>query len=111
MDSSIIARYLEKIFFSISPVTLAIVLMLATWIFNYNRRRARMVRLINKIPGPPSLPIVGKFLEFNVKTIFVDPQTFQTLISGNAVEINVEHDGEYTHEKVYKTVKKKTFRT
>ncbi|KAL7018883.1 hypothetical protein ACKWTF_010946 [Chironomus riparius] len=69
IDHSLIMRYYEKIFFSISPVTLAVIIMIVSWIINYNRKRARMVRLINKIPGPPALPLIG-----------------------NAIEINVEHD-------------------
>jgi cytochrome P450 family 4 len=35
------------------------------------RRRRRVVRLIERIPGPPSLPLIG-----------------------NCIELNVEHDGE-----------------
>lgn len=61
IDHSLIMRYYEKIFFSISPVTLAVVIMIVSWIINYNRKRARMVRLINKIPGPPALPLIGEY--------------------------------------------------
>lgn len=60
-QNSFILRIFEKIFLYLSPVTLAVVIVLITWIVNYNRRRARMVKLINKIPGPPSLPLVGKY--------------------------------------------------
>lgn len=60
-EQSLILRSLEKIFLYFSPVTLAVVIMLITWFVNYNRRRARMVKLIGKIPGPPSLPLVGKY--------------------------------------------------
>lgn len=55
-----------------SPVTLILASMLIGYIVIYNWKRARLVRLINKIPGPPALPIVG-----------------------NTIEINVDHDGIY----------------
>ncbi|KAJ6637287.1 Cytochrome P450 4c3, partial [Pseudolycoriella hygida] len=32
----------------------------------YSRRRSRMVKLINKIPGPPALPFIGNTVECNV---------------------------------------------
>ncbi|XP_069698222.1 cytochrome P450 4c3 [Periplaneta americana] len=38
--------------------------MTAIW---YRRRRARLVRLIDRIPGPPSLPIIGNAIELNVE--------------------------------------------
>lgn len=53
-----------------SPVTLILTSMLIGYIVIYNWKRARLVRLIEKIPGPPALPIVG-----------------------NTIEINVDHDG------------------
>ena len=55
----------------LSPVTVLVIALVTCYIFLYNRSRARMVSLINKIPGPPSLPLIG-----------------------NTVEVNVEHDGE-----------------
>ena len=56
----------------LNPVVLVLVFVLVI-ICRYNRKRSRMVSLINRIPGPPSLPIIG-----------------------NAIEINVEHDGMFT---------------
>lgn len=53
-----------------SPVTLILTSIVFGYIVIYNWKRARLVRLIEKIPGPPALPIVG-----------------------NTIEINVDHDG------------------
>ena len=53
----------------LNPVVLVLVFVLVI-MCRYHRNRARMVSLINRIPGPPSLPFIG-----------------------NAIEINVEHDG------------------
>lgn len=53
-----------------SPITLAIYAILLTVVILYQKKRARLVKLINKIPGPPTLPLVG-----------------------NTIEINVDHDG------------------
>lgn len=64
IDNSVIMRYCEKIFLYFSPVTLAVIIMIATWIVNYRRKRSRLVALMNKIPGPPALPIIGEFLLF-----------------------------------------------
>lgn len=71
IDNSIISRYLEKVFLSFSPGTIAIIVMLITWVVKYNRKRARMVKLINKIPGPPSLPLVGEIIKIASKYLFV----------------------------------------
>lgn len=54
-----------------SPVTILFSLILTGIIVVYNSKRSRMVKLINKIPGPPALPFIG-----------------------NTVECNVDHDGE-----------------
>lgn len=55
----------------VSPVTILFSLILTGMIVMYNSKRSRMVKLINKIPGPPALPFIG-----------------------NTVECNVDHDGE-----------------
>lgn len=54
-----------------SPLTLALYALLATLAILYQKKRARLVKLIDKIPGPAALPIIG-----------------------NTIEINVDHDGE-----------------
>jgi cytochrome P450 family 4 len=54
----------------LSPTILALLVSILVVVYWRHRSRARMVRLIDKIPGPPSLPVIG-----------------------NAIEMNVEHDG------------------
>jgi len=56
----------------LNPVVLVLVFVLVI-MCRYHRNRTRMVSLINRIPGPPTLPFIG-----------------------NAIEINVEHDGMFT---------------
>jgi hypothetical protein len=46
---------------------LVLVLVLLVVLCRYLRSRARMVRLINRIPGPPYLPIIGNTIEMNVE--------------------------------------------
>lgn len=48
---------------SVSAVVVLAVVSLVLW---YNWKRARMVRMIGKIPGPPALPVVGNTIECNV---------------------------------------------
>lgn len=68
--SVILTRIMQGISF-FSPLTLALYAIIASIVLFYQKKRARLVKLIEKIPGPPSLPIIG-----------------------NTIEINVDHDGE-----------------
>ncbi|XP_021922017.1 cytochrome P450 4c3 isoform X2 [Zootermopsis nevadensis] len=47
-------------------VVVLLVYVLVAW-HRYQKRRARMVRLIDRIPGPPSLPLIGNTIELNVE--------------------------------------------
>lgn len=60
VDSSFILRNLQIVFNYFSPLTLIVTTLITIWIVNYNRKRARMVNLIEKIPGPPALPFIGE---------------------------------------------------
>lgn len=75
MDSvfkkSVILSNSVKYLTCFSPITIILFTFLFTIIVVYNKRRARLIKLIERIPGPPALPIIG-----------------------NAIEINVDHDGE-----------------
>lgn len=51
----------------VSPVTVLFVSVLLGLCVAYNRRRARMVRLIGKLPGPVSMPILGNMIECSVQ--------------------------------------------
>jgi cytochrome P450 family 4 len=57
----------------LNPVVLVLLVSAFVVMCRYHRKRARIVSLINRIPGPPSLPFIG-----------------------NAIEINVDHDGMFT---------------
>lgn len=70
LSKSVILSSSVKYICYFSPVTLILSSILIGYIVRYNWKRARLVRLIEKIPGPPALPIVG-----------------------NTIEINVDHDG------------------
>lgn len=53
----------------LNPVLVVLVVLLVpvlvAW-YRYHKSRARMVRLISRIPGPPSLPIIGNTFEISV---------------------------------------------
>ncbi|KAL9892775.1 cytochrome P450 4c3 [Glossina fuscipes] len=49
-----------------SPITVFLTAALIVFLVIYNKRRARLVRLIEKIPGPSSLPFLGNAIELNV---------------------------------------------
>ena len=48
-----------------SPITMVVILVLSVIVIRYNRKRARLVKLIDKIPGPPALPLIGAFQEIS----------------------------------------------
>lgn len=71
MEQSVILTKLYHILENCSITTLVLISLVITYIILYKLKRERLVRLIDKLPGPPGLPLIG-----------------------NAIEINVEHDGE-----------------
>lgn len=50
----------------LNPVVLVLLVSGLVIMCRYHRKRARMVSLINRIPGPPSLPFIGNAIELNV---------------------------------------------
>ena len=71
-SQSVLLAQTAKFAGSFSPITILFTITLIVFVIVYNRRRSRMVNLIEKIPGPAALPIIG-----------------------NAVEMNVDHDGKF----------------
>lgn len=71
IGKSVILTRIVKCISYFSPITIALYALITTILVYYQKKRARLVKLIEKIPGPPSLPIIG-----------------------NTIEINVDHDGE-----------------
>lgn len=61
--------HFEKYIF-VSPGSILLFAIIVGFYVVYNWRRAHMIKLMSKIPGPPALPIIG-----------------------NTVEVNVDHDG------------------
>lgn len=72
MAESVLLSKTVKFISGYSPITVFLSAVVIIFLVIYNKRRARLVRLIEKIPGPASLPFLG-----------------------NAVEMNVDHDGTY----------------
>lgn len=60
VEKSFVLRLFQTVFTYFSPLTLIITALIAIWIHKYNSKRSRMVKLINKIPGPPALPFIGE---------------------------------------------------
>lgn len=72
LSQSVVLNKTVKMFSYYSPLTVFLIVSVLLFVVMFNRKRARMVKLIEKIPGPAALPILG-----------------------NAIEMNVDHDGEY----------------
>ncbi|CRL07638.1 CLUMA_CG020602, isoform A [Clunio marinus] len=67
VQSSLVVQFFQMIFTRFSPLTVLLTTTVTIWLINYNRRRSRLVRLIEKVPGPPALPFVGNAIEINVE--------------------------------------------
>lgn len=72
LSQSVVLNKTVKMISYYSPITVFLIFSVVLFIVLFNRKRARMVKLIEKIPGPAALPILG-----------------------NSIEMNVDHDGEY----------------
>lgn len=72
LAESVLLTKVTKIVGEYSPITIILVGAVILFLVMYNKRRARMVQLIEKIPGPAALPFIG-----------------------NSIEMNVDHDGKY----------------
>ena len=72
MAESVLLSKTVKFISGYSPITVFLTAAVVIFLVIYNKRRARLVKLIEKIPGPASLPFLG-----------------------NAIEMNVDHDGKY----------------
>lgn len=72
MAESILLSKAAQIISGYSPITIFLLATIIIFLVVYNKRRARWVKYIEKIPGPAALPFLG-----------------------NAIEMNVDHDGEY----------------
>nr|CAD7594839.1 unnamed protein product [Timema genevievae] len=62
----------------VGSVTSALLVVMVVSLMVYNKRRARLVSLINRIPGPPALPFIGNTIELNVE----HDELFTRLVSG-----------------------------
>ncbi|XP_071439899.1 cytochrome P450 4c3 [Hetaerina americana] len=62
-------------------ITITLACAAALFIFRYKRRRARLVELVDKIPGPPALPIIGNTLEINVE----HDEIFDRIVAGGVI--------------------------
>lgn len=71
LTKSIIYRSTVKCFAYFSPITLLLFGIFAYFLIKFNKKRARLVKYIDKLPGPAALPLIG-----------------------NNIEVNVDHDGE-----------------
>lgn len=71
LTKSMIFRSSAKCFTYFSPITLLLFGLFAYFIIKFNKKRARLVKYIDKLPGPAALPLIG-----------------------NNIEVNVDHDGQ-----------------
>lgn len=72
LTKSFIFRSSVKFFAYFSPITLILFGTFAYFVILYNKKRARLVKFIDKLPGPAALPLIG-----------------------NTIEVNVDHDGKF----------------
>ncbi|KAL5287924.1 CYP4V2 family protein [Megaselia abdita] len=66
LSQSVVLNKTVKMFSYYSPLTVFLIFSVVLFIVIFNRKRARMVKLIEKIPGPAALPILGNSIEMNV---------------------------------------------
>uniref|UniRef100_W8BHT3 Cytochrome P450 4c3 n=1 Tax=Ceratitis capitata TaxID=7213 RepID=W8BHT3_CERCA len=66
LAESVLLTKVTRIVAGYSPVTIILVGAITLFFVIYNKRRARMVQLIDKIPGPAAMPLLGNSIEMNV---------------------------------------------
>lgn len=62
---SVILRCIFSLFTYFSPVTTILLVVLAVYYIAFKLRRRRLEELIEKVPGPTALPLIGNVLEIS----------------------------------------------
>lgn len=62
---SVILHRILSLFTYFSPVTTVFLMLLVVYYAAFKMRRQRLEKLLNKIPGPTPLPIIGNSLEIS----------------------------------------------
>ncbi|KAI8044012.1 hypothetical protein M5D96_000160 [Drosophila gunungcola] len=66
MAESILLSKAAQVISGYSPITVFLVGSIVIFLVVYNKRRSRLVKLIEKIPGPAAMPFLGNAIEMNV---------------------------------------------
>jgi len=69
---SVLLSKTVKLISGYSPITVFLIAAVTVFVVIYNKRRSRLVKMIEKIPGPAAMPVLG-----------------------NSIEMNVDHDGKF----------------
>lgn len=62
---SVILQCILSLFTYFSPVTTILLVVLAVYYIAFKLRRRRLEELIEKVPGPTALPLIGNVLEIS----------------------------------------------
>ncbi|XP_016932948.4 cytochrome P450 4c3 [Drosophila suzukii] len=66
MAESILLSKVGQVISGYSPITVLLIGSLVLFLVVYNKRRSRLVKYIEKIPGPAAMPFLGNAIEMNV---------------------------------------------
>ncbi|XP_063704419.1 cytochrome P450 4c3 [Culicoides brevitarsis] len=66
LTKSIVYRSSMNLFSYFSPITLLLLGLITYFVILYNKKRARLVKFVDKLPGPAALPLIGNTIEVNV---------------------------------------------
>lgn len=81
MAESILLSKVGQVISGYSQITVFLLGSILIFLVVYNKRRSRLVKYIEKIPGPAAMPFLG-----------------------NAIEMNVDHDGECSESQILTVV-------
>jgi len=92
MAESILLSKVGQVISGYSPITVLLIGSLVLFLVVYNKRRSRLVKYIEKIPGPAAMPFLGKFVVSLEPTAnwFIELPHLNVLKCENLLEIRLQ---------------------